>query len=79
MPTSTTLGPLTGNREMFASLVAAGSNYSDAYREAFDAAGMTLATLYKEASWLVRVPQQRAPLMCPRPSGRRPEAAREGG
>ena len=57
MSTSTALTPLTGNREMFASLVASGSNYSDAYREAFDASGMAATTLHTEASWLARVPE----------------------
>jgi len=45
---------LTGKQEMFARLVAAGENLTEAYRQSYDAGGMTDATLWKRAWELSR-------------------------
>ena len=45
---------LTGKQELFARLVAAGENLTEAYRQSYDAGGMTDATLWKRAWELSR-------------------------
>lgn len=48
---------LTAKQEQFARTVTEGATQTDAYRQAYDAAGMQDATVWTEASKLMRHPQ----------------------
>ena len=48
---------LTAKQEKFAQLISAGKTQAEAYRQAYDVSGMQDATVWNEASKLVRNPQ----------------------